>query len=375
MTGSVRRIGSGLGLLALLLATACGPTAGSGSAGTGASGAPRSGQAAAPASGGASAAAPASGAQAPATAAAPTERLRVAWVSPSGGYLPLWAAQDEGFFRQRGLEADLTFTSGPQAVQALLAGEVDVAYTDGAAVVRAGLSGGDTVILGSTTNTFPFKLIVKPEVRRVEDLKGLKLGITRSGATTDFAARHVLRQAGLAPDADVALIQAGGTPEMVQALVAGGLDAGVMSEPYALLAVKQGYTALLDFSTLGVEYPVTSIGVQKPLVSAKPAALAAYVGGLTEAIAWIRGHRAEAITVLSRFTQTDDQQTLNETYDENVPRFPRLPRASVASVSTILEAIRDVEPRAATVNPADFVDDRFVREIEDSGLIKRLYGE
>ena len=70
----------------------------------------------------------------------------MAWVSPSGGYLPLWVAQDAGIFRQRGLETELIFTSGAQAVQALLAGEVDVAYTDGAAVVRAGLGGGGTII-------------------------------------------------------------------------------------------------------------------------------------------------------------------------------------------------------------------------------------
>jgi NitT/TauT family transport system substrate-binding protein len=377
MVRSARRSVDGLGLLALLLSLACGPTASSGSTGTGAAaGAARSSQAAAP--GGAAPAGgeqAASGAQASTAAPAPAERLRVAWVSPSGGYLPLWAAQDAGIFRERGLEAELTFTSGAQAVQALLAGEVDVAYTDGSAVVRAGLAGGDTVILGSTTNTFPFKLIANPAVRRVEDLKGRKLGITRAGTTTDFAARYMLRQAGLAPDADVALIQAGGTPEMLEAIVAGGLDAGLMSEPYGLLAVRQGYSALLDLSTMGVEYPVTSIGVLKPLVSAKPAALAAYVGGLTDAIAWVRGHKTEAIEILGRFTQTDDPQTLNDTYDEYVPRYPRAPHATVASIVTILDAIRDVEPRAATANPADFVDDHFVRELEDSGHIKRLYGE
>ncbi len=370
MTGSAQRIAGRLGLLALLLSLACGPGTGAGGAGAGA--ATGGGQPAAP-----SGAAPASGSAttSAATAAPPAERLRVAWVSPSGGYLPLWAAQDAGLFRERGLEAELTFTSGAQAVQALLAGEVDVAYTDGSAVVRAGLAGGDTVILGSTTNTFPFKLVANPAVRRVEDLKGRKLGITRTGTTTDFAARYMLRQAGLAPDADVALIQAGGTPEMLEAIVAGGLDAGLMSEPYGLLAVRQGYPAILDLSTMGVEYPVTSIGVLKPLVSARPAALAAYVGGLTDAIAWVRGHRAEAIEILSRFTQTDDPQTLTDTYDEYVPRYPRAPHATVASIVTILDAIRDVEPRAATANPADFVDDRFVRELEDSGHIKRLYGE
>jgi ABC-type nitrate/sulfonate/bicarbonate transport system substrate-binding protein len=373
MTAGARRVGSRLGLLALMLVVACGPSAGAGGAGAG--GGARGGQVTTAANAETSASAPASGAQAAAAPAAPVERLRVAWVSPSGGYLPLWVAQDVGLFRQRGLDAELTFTSGAQAVQALLAGEVDVAYTDGAAVVRANLAGGDTIMLGSTTNTFPFKLIAKPTVRRVEDLKGLKLGITRAGTTTDFAARHLLRQAGLAPDADVALIQAGGTPEMMEAIVAGGLDAGLMSEPFALMAVKQGFPALLDLSTMGVEYPVTSIGVLRPLVSAQPAALAAYVGGLTEAIAWIRGHRAESIEVLARFTQTDDQQSLNDTYDEYVPRYPRLPRTTVAAVNTILEAIRDVEPRAATANPADFVDDRFVRGIEDSSLVKRLYGD
>src|SRR5205085_2751551 len=105
------------------------------------------------------------------------------------------------------------------------------------------------------------------------------------------------------PDADVALIQAGGTPEMLEAIVAGGLDAGLMSEPFALTAVKQGYPAVLDLSTMGVEYPVTSIGVLRPLVQERPAALAAYVGGLTDAIAWIRGHRAESLDVLSRLSQ------------------------------------------------------------------------
>jgi NitT/TauT family transport system substrate-binding protein len=368
MAQSARQIVGGLGLLALLLGVACGPTTGAGGAGAGAAtGAGRGSQPAA-----SSAAAPAGDTTA---AAAPAERLRVAWVSPSGGYLPLWAAQDAGLFRQRGLEAALTFTSGAQAVQALLAGEVDVAYTDGSAVVRAGLAGGDTVILGSTTNTFPFKLVANPAVRRVEDLKGRKLGITRTGTTTDFAARYMLRQAGLAPDADVALIQAGGTPEMLEAIVAGALDAGLMSEPYGLLAVRQGYPAILDLSTMGVEYPVTSIGVLKPLVRERPAALAAYVGGLTDAIAWVRSHRAEAIEVLGRFTQTDDPQTLTDTYDQYVPRFPRAPHATVASIVTILDAIKEVEPRAATANPEDFVDDRFVRELEDSGHIKRLYGE
>ena len=161
---------------------------------------------------------------------------------------------------------------------------------------------------------------------------------------------------------------------MLEAIVAGAMDAGLMSEPFGLLLIRQGYPALLDLSTMGVEYPVTSIGVLKPLVSAKPAGARGLYRRADRAIAWIRGHRAESIEILGRFTQTDDQH-LNDTYDEYVPRYPRAPHATVASIVTILDAVREVEAKAATANPADFVDDHFVRELEDSGYIKTLYGE
>src|SRR5262249_39712786 len=131
-------------LLSIVLLTAVGcrpPTAASG-------GAPEAPAAAAPAAAG----------SIPAAAPAPTERLRVAWVSAAGGYLSLWVAQDMGLFLQRGLEAELVYTSGAQAVQALLAREIDVAFTDGAAMVRSGLAGGDTVSVGTINNTFSFKL-------------------------------------------------------------------------------------------------------------------------------------------------------------------------------------------------------------------------
>src|SRR3954447_450313 len=334
------RVGRWLALVSLVAVLGCG----SGGQAGGAEPKPNARPASADASGAAAAPAPTSGSAPGAAAPAAGERLRVAWVSPSGGYLPLWAAQDAGLFRQRGLDPELTFTSGAQAVQALMAGEVDVAYTDGAAVVRAGLAGGTTVMLGATTNTFPFRMVTNPAVRRLEDLRGRRLGITRAGTTTDFAARYVMRQAGLVPDADVALLQAGGTPEILEAMIAGALDAGMMSEPYGLLAIKSGYPMLLDLSTMGVEYPVTSIGTLRPLVQQRPAAFGAFVGGLVDAIAWIRGHRAEALEVLARFTQTDDLETLNTMYDEYLPRYPRAPSPTVAAVATILDSIRDVVP-------------------------------
>src|SRR5262249_32450300 len=154
----------GLGAL-LLLAIACAPSATKAGPATGAGGGAAA-ERPAPSEGAANSAAGAPGS----VALAPPERLRVAYVALSGGYLPLWTAQDAGLFQQRGLNVEFNYTGGAQAVQALLAREQDVAVTDGSAVVRAGLASGETVILAVSTNTFAFKLIGGPEVHRPEDL-------------------------------------------------------------------------------------------------------------------------------------------------------------------------------------------------------------
>jgi NitT/TauT family transport system substrate-binding protein len=310
---------------------------------------------------------------APAAAPAPTERLRVAWVSASGGYLSLWVAQDQGLFRQRGLEAELIYTSGAQAVQALIAREVDVAFTDGAAVLRSALAGGDTISIGTINNTFSFKLLAQRGMQRPEELRGKRLGITRAGNSTDFAARYLLRPYGLVPDVDVALIQAGDTAAIVEALLAGGLDAGLSSEPTAYQGMQHGLVNLLDLGALGVEYPLTTFGVLRPAVQDQAPALRAFVGGMVDGVAWMAHHRPESLEVLARYTRIDDPGALDAAYEDTVRRSQRTPYPTIGGIVTVLESIRAEEPRAADANPADFIDDRFVRELDESGYIRKLY--
>jgi ABC-type nitrate/sulfonate/bicarbonate transport system substrate-binding protein len=259
-------------------------------------------------------------------------------------------------------------------VQALLAREQDVAVTDGSAVVRAGLASGETAILAVSTNTFAFKLIGGPEVRRPEDLRGRRLGITRAGTTTDFAARYLLRQWGLVPDADVALIQTGGNPEMLASLYAGAIDAAVMSDPNSFQAVKDGYAELLDIGAQGIEYPMFAVATHRTVLAERPAALRAFITAYVDAIAWLNRHRPETLAMMARYTQRDDPEVLNATYDLYTSRYIlKVPYPTVAGIQTIFDAVHDSEPRAAEVSPADLIDDRFVRELDESGYIRRLY--
>ena len=246
------------------------------------------------------------------------------------------------------------------------------AHTDGASIVRAGLAGGDTVMVGVTTSGFTQKLLGQPTVPRPEDLRGKRLGVTRAGSVTDFAARYLLGRLGLSADGDVALIQTGGYPEMLQAMMAGGLDAGLISDPVAQEALDQGFVPLLDLASLNVEYPTNGIGTLHSIVNDRPGAMRAFIGGIVDGIAWAKHNRAEALGVLSRYTRVESPRALEAAYEEAVPRMPAALYPTEAAIVVILEAIRDTEPRAAQAQPADFVEARFVRELDESGYIRRL---
>jgi ABC-type nitrate/sulfonate/bicarbonate transport system substrate-binding protein len=210
-------------------------------------------------------------------------------------------------------------------------------------------------------------------VQRPEDLRGKRLGITRLGTTSDFAARYLLRGIGLTPDADVALVQAGGSPEVLQAMVAGASDAGLANEPVVTQARRQGYSVLYDFAALNLEMPQNAVGTLRPLLAERPEAFRRLIGGLVDAIAWVKHNRAEALQVLSGYTRVEDPDVLAATYEEHVPRLPPLPYVTEAGIVTVFDSIRDGEPRVADLRPADFIDVRFLRELEESGYVRQLY--
>ncbi len=156
-------------------------------------------------------------------------------------------------------------------------------------------------------------------------------------------------------------------------MMAGAVDAGLFNEPVGYQARQQGYAYLYDLATMGVEYPTTSLGVLRSTTTERPAAVRGFMAAIVESLAWVKQNPDEAIAVLSRFSQLDDAAALRAAYDEHAPRFPQAPYVSNAAMTTIFESIRDTEPRAVEARPSDLTDDRFVRELEESGFIRGLY--
>jgi NitT/TauT family transport system substrate-binding protein len=364
-----------LALAACAPATAPREASGSAPAGSGTTAAAAAAVASAPAAAAGPAAAPTSAGNPGSFVLAPPVRLRVAYTAPSGGYLPLYVAQDAGLLRKRGLDSELLLTAGGvQAVQTLVAGEVDVVIADGANFVTAGLSGGETVIFAVPTNTFATSLVVHPSIKGPDDLRGRRIGTGRVGASTDIAGRYLLRLWGLTPGTDVTLVQTGSQQELLLALMTDVVDGGVTSDPALWQAIKEGFVQMADLGKLGAQYATWSVGAMKSTMRERPEVLRAFTLAYIDSIAWTNHHRAESLDILAKYTGASDREVLAMTYDRwTSTYFARTPYPTAGGIQAVLDNVSLEDPRAAQANPADFFDDRFVRELDESGYIRRLY--
>jgi NitT/TauT family transport system substrate-binding protein len=164
-----------------------------------------------------------------AIAQAPLEKLRLAYSAIAGSQASFWIPYEAGIFRKHGLDVELLYVGGGgRAAQVVQSGEVPIGTFTGGAVVNANLAGGDLVIIASSLNVFTFAVIAKPEIRRAEDLKGKKIGISRFGSATDFGLRFAESQWPIKRQRDFAIIQMGGVTDILAGLKTGAIDAGTV---------------------------------------------------------------------------------------------------------------------------------------------------
>lgn len=186
--------------------------------------------------------------QAPKTEAQ-SQKLKLAYVSPSGALATPWMAKEAGLFEKNGVEVELIFIRGASTmIQTLVSGDIDLAHVAANPAVEANLGGADVVVLATALNRpVGFYMMGQPAVKSVEELRNGRVGITRFGSATDLLSRMALRQFNLLPDKDVAIIQLGGIPEIAAGLKSKVVQAGFVSAPLNLDLKELGFNVLVDF--------------------------------------------------------------------------------------------------------------------------------
>ena len=305
-------------------------------------------------------------------AAQPLTRVMSGYAAISGPHAVLWVAREAGLFEKNGLRTEVAYIrSGSTMGQALVAGEIQMAQMGGPAALAAGVAGFDVSLIAVALNTTP--IVIMGTVSKMEELKGKGIGVTRYGSNTDISARFAIRKFGMQPEKDVALLQLEDYPGIMGGLQSGRIAAGALADPFTDHAKKLGYKEIADIAALGLEFPFVSIVAKKSYLREHADVAQRFVRAYTEAIAVYKNDREFAMKVTSKYSGIKDPAILTSTVNFYAPKLARVPYPTVGGIRFILEQIAARDARAKNVNPESFMDVRYVKSLDESGFIQRLY--
>ena len=306
-------------------------------------------------------------------AAAVPATIRVGYPQPSGAMLPLWVISEARLDQKYGFNLQNIYISGgARLTQTVVSADIDMAATGGA-VINAVLSGAELVYIAAGVPTYGFSLYSRADVKDVPSLKGKVVGLMTKGASTDHGMTALLRKYNLRSGQDVKILYLGGVREGLAALDRGIVAATTISAPTTLMARRLGYKELVNFATLKIPYVQLGMVSRRSLLHQQPEQIKAFLRAYIAAIKVVNEDADVSKRSLAKYLATTDGPIIEEAYQAYRGIYPKVPYMTEEQIVSIL-TVAD-HPKAAAADPKEFFDNRFMKEIEDSGFIQELYGK
>ncbi len=300
------------------------------------------------------------------------QKVRLNWGAISGVMSPIWVAQEEGLFKKHGLDLELIhIASTSKAIQSMLSGEIQFTTADALNSIQAVGAGADVVMFCEGINRFVFSIMARPEIKRVADLRGKKIGITRIGSSTHTAVLHVVNKAGLGPN-DYTLLQLGEVPNILTTLLAGQIDAGALSPPTNSRAKKSGLHELANLGIDGPEYPSTVIASTRAYIKTNPDNTRRMVRALGEGLHIFKTNRQLGIKAIQKYARLKEADIVDDTYNQFRDAFDSLPYVSRNGINALIASLGDKDAKIRQFKFEDVADMRFVAELDKDGFFKKL---
>lgn len=302
------------------------------------------------------------------------ERAVLAYGSTGANLTPFWVAREAGLDKQYGLDVDIVFFRGSTiAINALATKDAHFGAFGASSAVLAKLGGVDTVLVATAAPGLLFYLVTKKEIRNANDLKGKKIAISRPGTDSDLGARVAVQRLGLS-EKDVSFISLGTDSERLGAMLQGVVDATVVTVSGFVTGQKMGFHSILDLGQANIPYEAAGLITTRALMRDNSDLVLRYVKGFVAGIHYAKTNREPTLKILAKYMRTDDRDVLNASYDYFVGRIiPRVPYVSEKGLQAVIDFIRQRNPQTPNVKAADFMDNRYIKELDDSGFIKSLY--
>ena len=310
-----------------------------------------------------------------ATAAAPSKVI-IGYAATTARLMPLWIAREQGFFAKYGIDSEpVLLRGGTTLVTGLAAGDVQIGRTASAAVLAAVSAGHDLKMLATFSSRNSYDVVVRPTIKRAEDIRGKKLAINSLGGGTWIGAMLWLEHFGLDQQRDQILLQSIGDQSVqAQALESGVVDVVFVDGFYSKLLKQKGMTVLADYTELKQPLVSQSMVVQRSFLQQHPEVAENYLKAEIEGMAFgvAPKNKPAVIRILMRRMRTDAAGAENG-YLDLVRGVDRKPFASLEGMRNLQRLLKPRNPKIDELKVEDVVDNRIMRKLDESGFIERAY--
>jgi NitT/TauT family transport system substrate-binding protein len=276
--------------------------------------------------------------------------------------LPFVIAEEKGFFKSEGLNAVSVVMQNQVVVNGVVARQVDYGGTF-SNFVGAALSGLPVRIVMAVMDGSDHYLVTSPNIKRVEDLKGKKFGISSFGGTPHSEAVMILRKYGMNPEKDVTFLQIGGSSSRYTALDSGAIDAAMLVPPFNKLAAKRGFNEILSFNEI-MSIPLGGLTVHTQRIKEKPDEIVRMIKAMLKGVNYIRNNQAEILAMMASKWGIKEADVREGIYRDIVGIYTRNGVASDETMKNVIQLVRDTRKSKDDLGLSDVVDWSFAKKAQ-----------
>ena len=304
------------------------------------------------------------------------EKIRVGLGSISLQSGLVHIGKDRGLFAKYGLTVESIYIPGGSTnVQVLVSGNLDLSQLSGAPGVAANLEGADIVYFAGLLDKLNYQLIARSDIKSIEQLKGKKFAVSRYGSSADFGMRAMLKRVGIDPVKEATILQIGDEPARIAAITSGNVDGTVVNAPFSSEAERLKLNVLADSVKMDIPFFNTGLLGSRRFLEKQDAKVMNFLRAYLESIRILKTERDYSVKALGQFTRVQNLKALQEGYDYFVNQLANVPYPSAEAMQAVIAQIAETNSTARGIDAKSYVNDRYLKRLEEEGFVKKVWGK